>query len=249
MLKSNYEVEILVNGHPVKEYFWNNGRVYIEGRKSNNFSIRIKNNGWKRIVAIPSVDGLSVMNGKDAKFNSGGYIINGYSSITIDGWRTSEKEIAKFYFTDPEDSYAERTDNGKNLGVIGIVIFREKEKPDFLERFKKTNIWPYNDIVEPQKWPKDKDTIRMFNMNSDVSCQNRCYALSNMKQEIGTGFGETKRDEVITVDFDREDSADAIFEIFYNTRKQLEKMGMDFSEPKYVTPVAFPGQWCEPPKR
>ena len=91
MQKSNYEVEVLVNGHPIKEYY-KDGKIYIEGRKGCEYSLRIKNNGWKKIVVIPTIDGVSVMNGKQASYDSPGYIISGYNSLTIDGWRTSDSE-------------------------------------------------------------------------------------------------------------------------------------------------------------
>ena len=126
MNKSNYIVEILANGHPLQEYF-EKGKHYIEARKGTEFSLRIKNNGFKRILAVPSVDGLSVLDGKEAGEESSGYIINGYDSLTIDGWRVSDSEVRKFFFSNPEESYAKRKSNGDNLGVIGIAIYREKE--------------------------------------------------------------------------------------------------------------------------
>ena len=68
-------------------------------------------------------------------------------------------------------------------------------------------------------------------------------------QEIGTGWGESKKSEVVSVEFDREGKPSATFELYYNTRKQLERIGIDFSKKAvYVTPQAFPGQYCKPPK-
>ena len=167
MKKSNYEVDIVVNGKPLKEYY-HEGKTYIEGKKKTEFSLRIKNNGSAKIVAIPSVDGLSAMNGKIASFNSGGYVINGYDSIIIDGWRKSDKEVARFYFSDPEDSYSQRKGDGNNLGIIGVAVFQEKHdiQKDFeelkreedLKKTKKKS--PFNLRKEKRlsyysKWHKD----------------------------------------------------------------------------------------------
>ena len=111
MKKSNYEFEIVVNGKPLKEYY-HESKNYIEGKKNTEFSLRIKNNGSAKILAIPSVDVLSAMDGKKASFDSSGYVISGYDSMTIDGWRTSDDEVAKFYFSNPEDSYGKRKGEG-----------------------------------------------------------------------------------------------------------------------------------------
>src|SRR3990167_11362661 len=127
MTKNNYEVDILINGRPVKKYK-HEGKLYIEGRKGSRFSLRIRNNGWDEILAVPSVDGLSVMDGKLCSIDkSRGYIIKAHSAVTIDGWRTSDKEVAEFYFSDLDNSYAERSGNGvQNTGIIGVAIFGKK---------------------------------------------------------------------------------------------------------------------------
>jgi hypothetical protein len=126
MLKSNFEVEVLVHGSPVKEYY-HNGKIYIEGRKGAEYSIRLKNNSARRVLAVPTVDGLSVLNGKPGNFKSQGYILDSYSSMIVDGWRVSDKEVKKFYFTDPNDSYAKRSDNGNNYGILGVAFFEESD--------------------------------------------------------------------------------------------------------------------------
>ena len=59
------------------------------------------------------------------------------------------------------------------------------------------------------------------------------------------------KSEVTTVTFEREDEPREIFEVFYNTREQLEKIGVSFEkEPMYVTLQSFPGEthYCEPPR-
>jgi len=94
-------------------------KIYIEGRIGTRFSIRMRNNSYSRKLFVPTIDGLSIMDGKEGDFNSRGYIIPGYSSITIEGWRTSDKDVASFYFSSPNDSYRKKMNMGNNLGVIG----------------------------------------------------------------------------------------------------------------------------------
>ncbi len=279
MQKRNYEVEVLVNGHPVKEYY-KDGSVYIEGRKGVKFSIKIKNNGYSRILAIPTIDGLSVMNGKDANYDSPGYIINGYDSITIDGWRTSDKEVAEFYFSSQKDSYRKRIGKNGNLGIIGVAIFREKPSycagatitlPTIPIPYHSYPNYPWDSPNYPWSYPWDDNIywgggatyttttpaiscltadatgagVNVTGSAKAMSMQDTCAASS----DLGTGFGEQKRSEVMKVDFDRESSPDSKFEIFYNTKRQLEKLGIDFDiKPKYIVPQAFPGEYCESPK-
>jgi len=258
MQKSNYEVEVLVNGHPVQEYF-KDAKHYIEARKSKEFSLKIRNNGSRRIVAVPSVDGLSVLSGKEAQTNSEGYIINGYDSLVIDGWRVSNSEVKKFFFTDSEESYAERKGNGENLGVIGVAIFREKEQhtcPDPIvihKHYPKRPYWPHYPIKD---WPWDDGRFPVMDSLSSTAAttsssqiSNKVMSLKAVSQDVGTGWGGGKESNVISISFDREDSPDAVFEIYYNTKEQLKKLGIDFGKkPQYISPQAFPGKYCEPPK-
>lgn len=232
MLKNQTEFEVLVNGKPLKEYS-HEGKIFIEGREDTYFSIRMRNNTGRRKLFIPSIDGLSIMNGEKASFNSSGYIVKPYSAVTIDGWRISDSHVNSFFFTNPKDAYAAKTKNGDNLGVIGCVVFDEKERS--------TLSW----VTYP---------VNTFFSNATTTLNTRCEtiqvnAFNSISQDLGIGWGETKRSEVISVEFEKESYATAVFEIFYNTREQLERLGVDLrKETIYVAPQAFPGQYCKPPK-
>lgn len=140
---SNFELEILVHGSKVR-HFEHEGRIYIEGKEGSPFEIRIKNNTPKRVIAVLTVDGLSVVDGKEGSFGSGGYILDPWASTKIPGWRLNNKEVANFEFTSPGKSYAAKRDSGNNLGVIGCAFFYEKVKTldynDLLEQLKPTKI-------------------------------------------------------------------------------------------------------------
>ena len=266
MIKQNYEVDILVNGKTVKEYK-HEGRIYIEGRKGSNFSLRIKNNGWDEILAVPSIDGLSVMDGKPCSADkSRGYIIKAHSSVTIDGWRTSDREVAEFYFSNVEDSYAERTDRDtENTGVIGVAIFGKK--------------WSSYVTTSSLNWPSygggaggsagttgtggPIDTSRnsgdlnltagsaqIMAMNSSSEDRN-LVSYKSFKQDVATGFGAAKKSEIERVYFGREDVAREVFKIYYNTKEQLKEIGVDTNrEVVHVSePEAFPGDYCQPPRK
>lgn len=264
MLQQNYEVEVIINGKPAKEYA-HKSKIYIEGRKGTKFSIRIRNNSYSRKLFVPTIDGLSVMNGEEGKFDSGGYIVQGYSSITIDGWRTSDKEVASFYFSSPEGSYRKQMKRGDNLGIIGVAVFEELSyTTTFITQY------PYPSItVAPKAWfgfdggattipcgggsttPMNYRASDDFNSAQAINCSAGFNSPNQAQsvQQLGTGFGEQKNSEVISVNFERVHDPSITFEIYYNTREELEKEGVNFKkEPLYVTPQAFPGNYCKPPR-
>lgn len=126
MRTANCEVRVLVKGRPVTEFKHEN-QTFIEGRGGSEFEIEIRNNTGRRIMAVISVDGLSVINGDTAGPESPGYLINAYQAITIPGWKLTSQEAAKFTFSGRKDSYAQLgTGNAKNCGVIGVMVWSEK---------------------------------------------------------------------------------------------------------------------------
>lgn len=126
----SYEVNILVNGSRCKQY-QHNGLTYVEAKKGSEYTIEIKNNTWQRILAVCSVDGLDILNGKPALESNPGYVIDGYSSGKFDGFRVSDSQVAKFLFDYKGSSYAASKEDGseRNVGVIGVRIYTEKVKP------------------------------------------------------------------------------------------------------------------------
>lgn len=130
MTNENYTVDILVNDKPIRKFPFND-KLFVKSRKGEEYSIRIKNNTWQRILAVASVDGLDVLNGKPAAENGNGYVINGYSTLKIDGFRVSDEKVAKFLFDYKGGSYAASKEDGseRNVGVVGVRIFTEKVKP------------------------------------------------------------------------------------------------------------------------
>jgi hypothetical protein len=126
----SYEVNILVNGSRCKQYN-HNGKIFIEAKQGSEYAIEVKNNVWKRILAVCSVDGLDILNGKAAVQDGPGYVINGLNSAKFDGFRVSDEKVAKFIFDYKGSSYAASKGDGseKNVGVIGIRLFDEKFVP------------------------------------------------------------------------------------------------------------------------
>lgn len=241
MYLDNYEVEILVNGKPVREY-QHQGRIFIEGRKSTEFKIRVRNNSSRRILAIPTVDGLSVIDGKIASHDSPGYVIGPYGCTTVDGWRISKEEAAKFFFTEKENSYSAKVEKGGNQGVIGVAVF--KEKISAYNFFPTTTISLAGETTWKPWWGNNHREV--MNVNCCLSAS--APTLDDM--DLGTGWGEKQESRVTSVDFERDSTLPTvIFEIYYASGEKLKQMGITVgcSEPRYIS--AFPGEFCQPPKK
>jgi hypothetical protein len=153
----SFDLNILVNGHRCKQYN-HQGKTYIEAKNGSEYVIEIKNNHYKRILAVGSVDGLNVLTGKAASDTDTGYIIDAYSSEKIKGFRFSDSEWAMFKFGYKFDgkTYAQSKEDGseKNCGVIGLRIFYEKEPivtttiinnpvPYYVPYYQPWPSWPY----------------------------------------------------------------------------------------------------------
>ncbi len=257
-------IDILINGKPAQKYF-HEGRWFLEARKGSTYEIKLKNNSYRRVVALVSVDGLSVLDGKIANNDSSGYIINAYGSTTIKGYRVSSEQVNLFQFSDKNSSYALKGSDGekstRNCGVIGVRMYYEKEKPiqyaDFYEQMPSVK-WPkHNPAIKPYEttW----GTLGNMCIGGDASYSasiQSCNESSKLRMaslnsfDMGTKFSDKKvEDKVIEVEFEREELAQEI-ELFYASRKSLEKMGISFNyEPKIERPKAFKdSKYCQPPK-
>lgn len=261
---SNVELQVLINNKPVKTY-GHNGYVYIEGRIGTEFTLKIKNNNSGRILAVPSIDGLSVIDGEEASSNSGGYIIEGYSSYEVKGWRTSLKDVSKFVFSKKGNSFSNKTRKGfSNCGVIGCVVYTEKCKKGLCKStainleytppytiepctYQPTSLFPYG--IETT------DATGKYNGYSNriipTGIRNEPIAQEIPNFKLGTDYGESINDNVIESDF-KKDYVLTTFEIHYTTRNELQKIGVDIEKRnnKIHIPSAFTDRkFCKLPER
>lgn len=143
MDKNNYCLEVFVNNRPVREYS-KDGRIFIEGRKNTEYTLKFRNYTSDRVMAIFSVDGIEVIKGQLASQSDTGYVVNAYDSIEIKGYRIDDNNVAAFKFTDTERSYSnevgakvknpvtgqyEYRQTIEYNGVIGVRVYQEKTKP------------------------------------------------------------------------------------------------------------------------
>ena len=99
---------------------------YAVGQAGQRYQLSIENHTPERWEIVTSVDGLDVIDGRTAALHKRGYILEPWSSVIIEGWRTSDSSIAAFRFGELPDSYAARKGQPRNIGVVGVAFFRER---------------------------------------------------------------------------------------------------------------------------
>lgn len=123
---SGYEVQLLVDGAPAPT-FWYSGESYVMGQTGERYVIRVHNHTSRRVEAVVTVDGRDVVDGKSGDYrNKRGYLVPAWGQVDIDGWRISQSSAAAFRFSSVADSYAARTGNAREVGVIGVAVFPER---------------------------------------------------------------------------------------------------------------------------
>jgi len=100
-------------------------RSFVVGRTGDRYSIQVTNHSPERFEVVATVDGLDVLDGRPGSFAKRGYLLDANSTVEIDGFRRSTAAVAAFRFGSVKDSYAARTGSDRNVGVIGIAVFRE----------------------------------------------------------------------------------------------------------------------------
>ncbi len=111
------------------EVYRHRGQFYVVGTPGHRYAVRLRNKTGARVMTVLSVDGINALSGETAATPQTGYVLDAWQSAEIDGWRKSLDDVAAFYFTSIEDSYAGRTDRPQNVGVIGVAVYREATPP------------------------------------------------------------------------------------------------------------------------
>ena len=112
-------------------------RIYVVGEAGRSYSLLVRNDTRHRVEVVASVDGLDAMDGHAASLGNRGYVLRPWSSYRIEGFRTSDADVAAFRFGSVRDSYAARTGSDREVGVIGVAVFAERDDGDAS--------WPWRD--------------------------------------------------------------------------------------------------------
>jgi len=228
-------LQVLVENEVAIEYVQDSD-FFVEAKIGSPFSIKFTNGTCGRLLIVMSVDGLSVMDGEPASYDSGGYVIKPYGGLIVPGWRVSNESVAQFKFESPEESYvAKRGADTSNIGVIGIAVFRESV--------------PYHPPIsmwDAGKREKCIPHVRGMSLNSGGM-------LLNSSGSAGTGWGKEQEHNVRTVEFEKmSERPAAVATMRYETAERLKELGVKvIPSEDYQKNRAFPAQkkftFCPPP--
>jgi hypothetical protein len=125
-VRAPYDVQVMrENGETLPTYSLKD-RFYVQGNANERYIIRITNPTDHRIEAVVSVDGLDVIDGESGDLRKRGYVVPPYGETRIEGFRTSQADVATFRFSSVSGSYAGQKGKARNVGVIAVALFEEQ---------------------------------------------------------------------------------------------------------------------------
>lgn len=120
---TNVSISLRDDGNRLLPAYYASGHTYAVGEAGQHYKIVIRNEANFEVEAVTSVDGLDVIDGRDASPNKRGYLVAPFTTIEIEGFRQSATSVAAFRFGSVRNSYAARTGTDRNVGVIGLAVF------------------------------------------------------------------------------------------------------------------------------
>lgn len=230
------------------------GSAWVAGRPGNRYAVRMTNRSGQRVLVVLSVDGVNAVSGETAAPGQTGYVLAPWQTTEITGWRKSMTEAAAFYFTALPDSYAARTDRPDNVGVIGVAVFRERERetawrrPVEIDRRDSEPRGESRADAEPRRSAGSMDRERAAE-SSSAAPASPAPAQANAKaagaardDRLGTGHGEREYAPTTHTSFERASERPAeIVKLRYDSVENLLAAGV-IPRPRRlpVTPDPFP---------
>ncbi|MBN2802005.1 MAG: hypothetical protein JXR91_02805 [Deltaproteobacteria bacterium] len=217
---------------------YHKGYAYVVGENNMEYSIRVYNNSNARVEAVVTVDGRDVISGSVGNYeNSRGYVISPYSSVLIEGFRTSWQNVARFFFTDSDNSYSSRMGTPQNVGVIGVAVFEEKVKR-IPRRRAPVAVYPKRGLgtgyakskkaPAPSSAPSYERSASGASSSYDGAAYDDAYEDEDKsEQQLGTGYGSQGYSPTSSTTFVRSSkSPKGKMAIYYDSYKGLLAKGV-----------------------
>lgn len=217
------------------------GDTWVAGTPGHRYSVRLANTTGERVLVVLSVDGVNAITGQTAHPGQAGYVLEPWQSTEISGWRKSMDDVAQFVFTDLGDSYAARTGRPRNVGVIGVAVFRQAP-------------YHHGPRYSPPPITRPHAEKRRSEAGAPAAAASGAMADSTARQQsIGTGHGQREWAPTTHTGFQRASrQPEQVSELRYDERRRLVAMGVlpRHQGPHWreTSPRAFPdGFVADPP--
>ena len=251
-----YSLELVdTAGRPLQTHY-HRGTTYVLGGYGQRYNVRVVNRSNRRIEAVVTVDGRDAINGSQGKYSNRGYIVDAYGSVTIEGFRQNHSNVAAFRFTNPGDSYAGRRGSTANVGVIGLAVFPERNRPrptPIARPHRVTRNWGggkgRGDLAPSAGAPMDD----LASADAEAAPRSRAKRSSRRpakSSNIGTRYGESVQSGVVEVAFRRASNRPGrVLSLRYDDANGLRAKGVIVDAHYSSRPNPFPAGGFAPPPR
>ena len=226
------------------------GRLYVAGTPGDPYQIELRSRGGERLLTVLSVDGVNVLTGETATPRQSGYVLDGWQSHAISGWRKNMDDVAQFVFTALPDSYAARTGRPGNVGVIGVAVFRERAVPiAYAPPVSANRAESGQDAADSNAArlrrsvpaPAEKAATDDLGESAAAAARGALTEQRREEKKLGTGHGEREYAPTRYTQFVRAgDAPDEIITLYYDSRANLIARGI-IPSPRLAEPLPFPG--------
>ncbi|TDS68866.1 hypothetical protein [Comamonas sp. JUb58] len=234
--------------------YYHQGEYWVAGQPGSSYAVDIKNRSRGRILAVLSIDGINAISGQAAAaVPDDGYVLGSRQQWAIQGWRKSDQQVAAFYFSHSEDSYAARTGRPRDIGVIGVAVFREREpqpQPPILRNSEaQKSATPAAeasgadsaDRAAPAMPPPSSPATSAVPHASVAAESRQAAAPAPVPPRLGTGHGALERSVTRTTEFHSASSSPAqIIRIRYDSYANLVAQGVIRAPQPAVQPAPRP---------
>jgi len=223
-----YSIELVDESGAVLPTWFHRGRVYVLGTLGRRYGVRVRNGSPRRVEVVVSVDGRDVIDGKPASFDRPGYVVSAWGEVLIDGYRLSEASVAAFRFGTVPRSYASRMGDARDVGVIGVAVFPERE----VYRRPAPPPPPYVPYGAPRAESEPgarSGEAPEAGADAAPSRDKSARVLPEAQRPgLGTEFGEQRESHAVEVAFERaHPQPDAVLALRYDDRAGLLALGID----------------------
>ncbi|MEE2757219.1 MAG: hypothetical protein VYA30_11185 [Myxococcota bacterium] len=244
-----YELQIEdVHGYPLST-FSKNQTTYVLGQHSQRYNIRVINRSNHRIEAVITVDGRDAISGDLGDYiNQRGYIVEPNDSVVVDGFRRSMNTVAAFRFTHPSDGYSARRGTPQHAGVIGVAIFKEKQRfkprPRRSRATKKSGQSAYDSSPSGMAHGRMNRAIESSRGRGRLDSASRRSSVNN----LGTRFGEDRHSQAVETPFVRSNTRHPthLLAVYYDNHSGLVARGIRVNPINSAEPNPFPNRRFAP---